>query len=291
MHATGTQGRSRAAVAFIGCLLAVLVAPATASAGRLDQQQATIQDMAAFRPAVAVGQTFIASTSGDLDRVDVALQRLADCGTPNTSIAVDILGVLGGRPTDAVLATQTVDWATLAVDPGFVSFDLDQPIEVTPGSRYAIAVSAVGGDFCTAAGRAAGDPYGPGDRFTRIASGPWELARNQDMAFKTYVAPASAMCAGRVATHVGTKGDDTIVGTSGHDVIAGLGGEDKIKGLAGDDRVCGGKGEDTIHGGTSEDRLKGHGSADLLTGAGGSDSCVGGPGGDRARSCEIERGV
>ena len=280
---------TRGIIAAGGCLIA-LWAAAPASAGTLDQQQTEIQDMSPFQPAVSVAQTFIATITGDLDRVDVALQRLSDCGTPNTSVSVDIRGVLGGSPTDDVLARRTVEWTSLPEAAGFVSFPFDQPVAVTPGSRYAIAVSAVDGESCTAAGRAAGDPYGPGDRFTRIASDPWFRANNQDMAFKTYVAPA-ARCGGEPATQVGTGRNDKLVGTSGADVIAGLGGDDKIKGLSGDDRICGGQGKDAIHGGGGDDRLNGHFSADLLNGAAGEDRCIGGPGGDESLACETERSL
>jgi len=46
-------------------------------------------------------------------------------------------------------------------------------------------------------------------------------------------------CAGRVATIVGTPGNDLLVGTNGPDVIAGLGGNDVIYGLGGNDILCG----------------------------------------------------
>jgi len=66
---------------------------------------------------------------------------------------------------------------------------------------------------------------------------------------------ADKMCAGLVATMVGTPGDDVLVGTTGDDVIAGLQGDDRIQALAGNDFVCGGEGTDTLIGGDGADRL------------------------------------
>ena len=96
-------------------------------------------------------------------------------------------------------------------------------------------------------------------------------------------------CAGRVATIVGTHGDDVIVGTDGPDVIAGLGGDDEIRGLKGNDYICGGpgrdkiwgnQGHDEIHAGDLRDVIRGGKGDDYLVGAAGYDSIYGGPGED-----------
>jgi uncharacterized delta-60 repeat protein len=85
-------------------------------------------------------------------------------------------------------------------------------------------------------------------------------------------------CNEKVATRVGTLGNDTIVGTSGNDVIVGFAGNDLISGLGGNDVLCGGSGNDTLRGG---------GGNDLLDGDTGTDKCDGGPGsGDRTVACE-----
>src|SRR5438445_12019628 len=85
----------------------------------------------------------------------------------------------------------------------------------------------------------------------------------------------------RVATIVGTDGDDVIVGTSGDDVIQALGGNDQMDGGDGNDLICGGAGDDIIYGGAGDDDLE----ADSLIGTDGSDvmkgrddSIHGGPG-------------
>ena len=89
-------------------------------------------------------------------------------------------------------------------------------------------------------------------------------------------------CAGKVATIVGTPGNDVLNGTPGDDVIAGLGGDDKIYGLSGNDIICGGPGNDEIWGYSGNDRLEGGTGNDELHGGPGIDSdyLLGGPGND-----------
>ncbi len=109
----------------------------------------------------------------------------------------------------------------------------------------------------------------------------------------------AAKCDGKVATKVGTPGNDTLVGTPKRDIIAGLGGNDVIYGLGGNDVLCGGSGHDRLfggpgrdkllgqtgrdrlRGGTARDRLFGGAHADRLFGQGGPDLLLGGPGNDR----------
>jgi Ca2+-binding RTX toxin-like protein len=88
-------------------------------------------------------------------------------------------------------------------------------------------------------------------------------------------------CAGRVATHLGTSGDDVLVGTGANETFVGLGGNDKITGGDGNDTVCGGPGKDTVRGKSGKDRVLGEGGGDVLKGGGGKDTAKGGPGRDR----------
>jgi Ca2+-binding RTX toxin-like protein len=102
---------------------------------------------------------------------------------------------------------------------------------------------------------------------------------------------AAPRCLGRVATIVGTSGDDELVGTAGPDVIVGRGGEDFIEGGAGDDRICAGPRFDFMEGGPGDDRLLGGSGADtahggpgtdrISTGAGSVEALFGGRGDDR----------
>lgn len=98
------------------------------------------------------------------------------------------------------------------------------------------------------------------------------------------------MCAGYVATLVGTDGDDVLYGNDLDNVILAGNGDDTVFALGGDDRVCAGKGRDTVFGGDGRDRLygqqgadtlKGGNDRDVLKGAGGSDVLVGNGGADK----------
>jgi Ca2+-binding RTX toxin-like protein len=101
---------------------------------------------------------------------------------------------------------------------------------------------------------------------------------------------ARPTCRGKVATIVGTAGNDDIVGTAQPDVIVGGRGTDSIYGRAGDDVICGGRsgvrveegenvpqslaggpGDDVIVGGPGDDVLVDTIGVDLLLGRGGAD--------------------
>ena len=66
---------------------------------------------------------------------------------------------------------------------------------------------------------------------------------------------ARTTCAGRVATIVGTSGDDHIRGTSHADVIFAGGGRDTVDGRGGNDIICGGAGSDHLLGGSGSDMI------------------------------------
>lgn len=93
-------------------------------------------------------------------------------------------------------------------------------------------------------------------------------------------AQAQPTCDGRVATIVGTNGNDTIRGTTGNDVIVGLGGDDDIRGIRGDDVICGGDGDDTLRGNAGADRVFGDAGDDRIIGGSGPDFLRGGAGVD-----------
>ncbi|MBN2114423.1 MAG: CapA family protein [Acidimicrobiia bacterium] len=91
----------------------------------------------------------------------------------------------------------------------------------------------------------------------------------------------SLVCAGRVASLVGTAGPDVLMGTPGDDVIVGRGGGDIILGGEGDDLICGGNGADLVWGGPGADSAYGDHGDDLLSGGDGPDTLHGGSGADR----------
>jgi cysteine-rich repeat protein len=94
------------------------------------------------------------------------------------------------------------------------------------------------------------------------------------------VEPGFAACMGRIATIIGTPGDDVLVGTRRGDVIAGLGGNDTIFGNAGRDVICGGEGNDVISGGSTNDVIDGGSGNDFIDGGSGKDDIKGGDGDD-----------
>jgi Ca2+-binding RTX toxin-like protein len=101
---------------------------------------------------------------------------------------------------------------------------------------------------------------------------------------------SSVTCKGKLATIVGTNGNDVRVASPGPDVIAGLGGNDTLSGLAGNDLICGGPGKDKLKGGTGKDTLLGQAGKDTLKGGGAKDVCKGGKGSDSG-NCEVEKSL
>jgi hypothetical protein len=96
-----------------------------------------------------------------------------------------------------------------------------------------------------------------------------------------YMAQSPPSCAGKLATIVGTKQDETIRGTSGRDVIVARGGDDVVRALGGSDLVCGNGGDDLLTGGRGDDKLLGQGGDDVLRGGPGKDALKDGPGRNR----------
>lgn len=90
----------------------------------------------------------------------------------------------------------------------------------------------------------------------------------------------SVTCGGKIATKVGTVGDDIINGTAGADIIAGLDGNDTINGLGGNDIICGGNGNDKLYGNVGADNLFGGNGNDTINGGPGNDRINGGVGVD-----------
>ena len=89
--------------------------------------------------------------------------------------------------------------------------------------------------------------------------------------------PREWYCDGKIATILGTEGNDNLAGTEGNDVIVGLGGNDTIDGKGGNDLICGGAGADNLSGGNGNDTLYGGAGADVLSGGPGRDNLYGGP--------------
>ena len=106
--------------------------------------------------------------------------------------------------------------------------------------------------------------------------------------------PDPPRCGGKLATIVGTRGDDRLRGTDGVDVLIARGGDDVIRARGGDDRVCarggadrirGGGGDDRLRAGADDDKVGGGADDDWINGGRGTDRCRGGAGENRLRAC------
>ena len=80
---------------------------------------------------------------------------------------------------------------------------------------------------------------------------------------------------GRVATIVGTAGDDVLVGDHRRDVIVGLGGDDRSAALGGDDLCAAARAPTRSDGGAGDDLLLGGLGAGVLSGGAGDDRLIG----------------
>jgi len=87
-------------------------------------------------------------------------------------------------------------------------------------------------------------------------------------------------CLGRVATVLGTEGDDLLVGTEGDDVIVARGGNDAVWAGSGDDLLCLGAGDDFANGGGGDDHIRAEDGDDLVLSGTGDDTVWGGAGND-----------
>lgn len=101
------------------------------------------------------------------------------------------------------------------------------------------------------------------------------------LATATPAAAQTPTCNGKVATIVGTEGDDVIIGTDRNDVIVALGGNDVIRSGRGRDTICGGDGRDRIFGGKNADTIYGGNDGDRINGDAGVDTIYGEQGNDR----------
>jgi hypothetical protein len=171
------------AVACAACALA----PATALAGTLDQQQTN-----ASAGYVGIGsgqsgaQTFTAGLSGSLDRVDLVLQKIGD---PTAPLNVEIRNASGGVPGTTVLASESVSTA-IGASPVFVAIGFLSPAAVVAGTQYSIVLWSVADPFNSYGWRnSSGEAYAGGGPFFVPASPPstaWTPVGG-DLAFKTYV--------------------------------------------------------------------------------------------------------
>jgi hypothetical protein len=189
-----SKTRSRGVVlgAVISALTACALAPAAASAGTLDQQQAAVGATAvSINSGNSVFQSFTAGLSGKLDQVDLSLRK---AGAPASSLTVELRSVAATDPTSTVLASAVVPASGVSTTAAFVPITFAVPAPVLAGTPYAIvaySAAAPGTDYRWSFGPT-NNLYPGGfaaDTPTSPPTGAWS-AYLADLAFKTYVVPA-----------------------------------------------------------------------------------------------------
>jgi hypothetical protein len=218
-----------------GVGLAVLIGGATlllaapASAGTLDVEQSQFNNVShgiygdpTNANESSIAQTFTAETTGDLDQVDLYLQKFM---APPSDLNVEIWDTVGGTPINT-LATESVPATAVTASPNysFVPVAIDPPVPVTEGTRYAIvAWTASPNTAYYSWGEANGNPYADGE--LRVQQGMNTSPPNPalwgpsgatvDMTFKTYVdvpatmtptTPATSPPTATAASQTGQRG-------------------------------------------------------------------------------------
>jgi len=174
-------------------VLALLV-PAAASAGTLDQQQTNSNNVEAVAGPIWHAQVFTPALDGQLDEVDLLLQRI---GTPAGDLTVQIWTVGGGGPSSQVPgASATVLMTNIPTGaPTWVQVPISAPS--VAGTQYAILVADPAGSFggcpdttCLFWMEDDNNPYAD-PSYLSVNSGASWAPQARDYAFKTYVATAS----------------------------------------------------------------------------------------------------
>ncbi len=188
---------------------------ALAATDTLDQSQTTIGNLpgdATIHSGQSVAQTFTAGLSGILDRVKVAVTHF---GSPPTDLTVSIETTVAGAPSNTVIGGATVPSSD--ADGSLVNIPLStQPI-ITAGTVYAIVLSC---SSCTlsslniyAAPISDSSTYSRGiSYFNGGGESTWVNANNQ-LAFQTYVTPASPTISTQATTPVIVGGTATDTAT------------------------------------------------------------------------------
>jgi hypothetical protein len=195
----GFVGRLARVLCGVALVLLVATDPASA-AGTLDQSQTTqvpAGEAGFVSSSQWEAQTFTAGITGQLDQVDLLLQR---SGFPG-SLLVEIRTVSAGTPTSTVLATATVPEASVSCCSfDWISVTLGVPVASAAGTQYAIVLGAPGASGCDPSGNcnnyfwgsALTNPYSAGTQVVSVDGGAsWPIiVPDNDFAFKTYVTSA-----------------------------------------------------------------------------------------------------
>ena len=248
-----------------------------------------------------VDRTLVASSASDdgdgIDaNVDPEPTTFSSIATDGTTTLIDLVrGGLAVHVADApsplglhVTASGTGGPATATICGDVVTFTAGDDAIFTCGS---LAVSVIAGPIEIALGGGAGltvltgasikidDPTTENPSVT-VFEGSATLTNAAGQTTTLTADTPAVLCAGRVATIVGTAGNDNLTGTRNVDVIVGMGGNDRIEAGAGD-FVCGGDGDDTLTGVSGAATLRGGAGNDRITGGSVNDAIDGGDGNDK----------
>jgi len=173
----------------LGTMSLLLVAPASASAGTLDQQSLDASGGDTYIDSgQSLSQTFTAGLTGKLDRVDLFLRVL---NAPTPQMTVEIRNVTAGSPGSTVLASQSVTPSGITGTFAFVPITFAVPASVASGTQYAIVTySAASPPTRYSWARSVGNVYSGGAAlYVSISppSGTWLEVPSTDYAFQTYV--------------------------------------------------------------------------------------------------------
>jgi hypothetical protein len=190
-----------AAMAMVGPLIAA--GPASA-VGSLDASHTVVTDHGTVAGFAAAAQTFTAGAAGNLVQVDLPLSYIGD---PGGALLVDIRATSGGVPTGTALASGTVLTSQLVADsevPTWVSIVLSTGVPSVVGTLYAIVLTPTATSDQENAFVIWGEipgTYANGRLLATFDGTTWfggsDLETDeQDMAFKTYVAPTCQVITG-----------------------------------------------------------------------------------------------
>lgn len=188
----------RRLIVFPAVLSTLLMLPSPVWAGTLDQQQTDSDNVPPVVGVIEQAQVFTAGLTGQLDQVDLLLQRTVGILPPGGSgpgddLTVEIWTVTAGVPASPVPgASATVLEADV---PANTSTWVGVPISApsTAGTQYAIVLSSPGSngscpEDCWLWLADDDGPYAAGVAYFSQDSGANWTAKTQDQAFRTYVA-------------------------------------------------------------------------------------------------------
>jgi hypothetical protein len=172
------------------CCAASVLAPGTALADTLDQQQPNGGgDVKVDTPDESLAQTFTAGLTGPLDRVELLLGY--PDSAPDAPLTVEIRDTSGGSPGTTVLASGSVAPSAVSANDAWVPITFGTATPVTAGTKYAIvAYSAADSSHSYFWAIDYPDPYPAGGSFYSASppNSTWTPAAfGGDQAFKTYV--------------------------------------------------------------------------------------------------------